>query len=59
MKKVYMQPVATAFDVVTGQMIAESVQIVTDPTKPADKDYSGGGDAKEFDFDDEEDENLW
>jgi len=57
MKKVYMQPVATAYDVVAEQMIAESVKI--NKGTSADPNYSGGGDAKEFDFDDEESEDLW
>jgi len=57
MKKVYMQPIATAYDVVAEQMIAESITLVKDTS--AKKDYEGGGDAKEFDFDDEDSEDLW
>ena len=54
MNKNYIKPELEVTEIDAANIVATSIGI--NSTKAADKDYDGGGDAKVFDFDNEEEE---
>ena len=53
MNKNYIKPELEVTEIDAANIVATSIQM---SSKAADKDYVGGGDAKAFDFDGEEEE---